>query len=80
MGGGTNARKEFISGVFIMARVEMTEMCYPDKITIERFQEEVEKGIRGFVKNMNDYPSWVKPQFAEEWMSRFANWMEMEKE
>lgn len=62
------------------SRVQMTEMCYPDKITVRKFEEEISQNIHRFVHNMEKYPEFNQPKFAEEWMERFQAWIEMEIE
>lgn len=58
-------------------RNDITEMCYPDKITAKEFTEEIKKNLEAFRDNMNELHNPGEPRYPEEWMGMFSAWMEL---
>lgn len=54
----------------------MTDHCYPHKMTIEQFFNEIDRGRAPFIGNMKklNVPDEL---YVEEWMRKFVDWMEM---
>ena len=61
-----------------MIRDYMTDHCYPDKISLEQFFDELERGKEPFIQNMKNL-SFTESRYIEEWMDMFCNWMEIVK-
>lgn len=58
-------------------RNEITELCYPDKMTAKEFADEIKKNLGSFAENMDKLHNPGEPRHAEEWMGMFTAWMEL---
>jgi len=58
-------------------RNEITELCYPDKMTAKEFTEEITKNLEAFANNMDKLHNPGEPRHAEEWMGMLSAWMEV---
>lgn len=59
-----------------------TKACYPYKITLEEFVDEIKNHVDTFYDNMvrlrNKDKYDLNSNWAEDWMDVFSGWMEME--
>ncbi|MCK9428766.1 MAG: hypothetical protein M0R17_01995 [Candidatus Omnitrophica bacterium] len=55
---------------------DMTEICFPRKISLLEFLEEIENSIKPFKENMKHCGE-VDDKFVEDWMRIFCAWNEM---
>ena len=58
----------------------VTEMCYPYKMTLHEFMDELEKAKEPFTKNMENMLFGKDEKWPEDWMVIFIDWIEMVKE
>lgn len=69
-------------------RHDMSEICYPDKITLEEFVEELREALDPFKANMIHLRKddgklgafYNSEHYIEEWFEVFARWTEIMSE
>lgn len=60
-----------------------TKECYPDKMDVEEFVEEIRNSLGSFEKNISrlvERGSFPETLWAEDWIETLAAWMEMGRE
>ncbi len=62
-----------------MSREYITEMYYPEKVTVEEFIRILtrDKVNQSFITNMNNLDSIPQERNVEEWIKTYAAWSEM---